>query len=77
MYHEPFLHRGTDRGYRGLGLGSGHSLTIACKRLEIASAHSSLRLFPAPDAWRYAAQSRHLSVDTSGARHVGGEIDYA
>jgi len=31
-----------------------HGLTIACKRLEIASAHASLRLFPAPDAWRSA-----------------------
>jgi hypothetical protein len=32
--------------------GAGQGLTIVCKRLEIASAHASLRLFPAPDAWR-------------------------
>jgi len=36
-----------------------HGLTIACKRLEIASAHASLRLFPAPDAWRSASDVRY------------------
>jgi hypothetical protein len=39
-------------------------LTIACRRLEIASAHSSLRLFPAPDAWRSAIRvfvARHCT----------------
>src|SRR5262245_56333078 len=33
-------------------------LTSACKRLERAYAHASLRLFPAPDAWRSASMER-------------------
>ena len=39
-----------ERGWEGQRPARGQHLTIACKRLEIASAHASLRLFPAPDA---------------------------
>src|SRR5215813_13219980 len=52
---EPFLHRG--RGHKRLGLGSGQGRTRACRRRETASAPTSLRLFPAPDAWRSALYS--------------------
>jgi hypothetical protein len=53
------------RVQRGLAcLRSG--VTSACKRLEIAYTHSSLGLFPAPDARHWAAGSR-LRVFTEGS----------
>ena len=38
--------------WAGRESGAQRGRTRACRRLEIAYAHSSLRLFPAPEAWR-------------------------
>jgi len=46
-------------------------LTIACRRLEIASAPASLRLFPAPDAWRWAPRGESRWQTSAG---LGGRV---
>jgi hypothetical protein len=57
-------------------LGARACPTRACRRRETASARASLRLFPAPDAWRFGGTIKpvpicvRLSVMTMGLRLV-------